>query len=187
MAARNQLAYTFGALFFIALGGGLFGKGLAGYLNNNGIKEPVPLIEISPISHDFGNLGEDDNPSFRFSIKNTSSGPVEVADILKNCGCVLLDEYKGKVINKSHTFDITGKWSLFKKSGKVQEKIVFLIRPIDNKSALAQPYSVNLNAQVFPNLIVEKERIEFKGDSPQQVKVRVQPGKRLLGEIDKIF
>ena len=187
MAVRNQLAYTFGALFFIALGGGLFGKGLAGYLNNNGIKEPVPLIEISPISHDFGNLGENDNPSFRFSIKNTSSGPVEVADILKNCGCVLLDEYKGKVINKSHTFDITGKWSLFKKSGKVQEKIVFLIRPIDNKSALAQPYSVNLNAQVFPNLIVEKERIEFKGDSPQQVKVRVQPGKRLLGEIDKIF
>ena len=58
MAVRNQLAYTFGALFFIALGGGLFGKGLAGYLNNNGIKEPVPLIEISPISHDFGNLGE---------------------------------------------------------------------------------------------------------------------------------
>lgn len=167
MAVRNQLAYTFGALFFIALGGGFFGKGLAGYLNNNGIKEPVPMIEISPISYDFGNLGEDDNPSFRFSIKNTSSGPVEVADILKNCGCVLLDEYKNKVINKSHTFDITGKWSLFKKSGKVQEKIVFLIRPIDNKSALAQPYSVNLNAQVFPNLIVEKERIEFKGDSPQ--------------------
>ncbi len=145
------------------------------------------MIEISPISLDFGNLDEDDNPSFRFSIKNTSSRPVEIADILKNCGCVLLDEYKNKVIDKWHTLDITGKWSLFKKSGNVQEKMIFLIRPIDNKSALAQLYPVNLKANVFPNLIVEKEKIKFKGNIPQQVKVRVQSGKRLLSEIDRVF